>query len=326
VTVGLFSAILSLGVLIFFVHHVAVSIQAHNVVHAVARDLNDSIDRLYPEEIGVGAPPEDAPEEDPPDEACGEECRLGDDFAIIRAAGEGYLQAVEGETLMSVAVQHDLVIEMLCRPGSFVCREMGVARAWPASACDAEVARKLNAALILGADRTPRQDVEFAISELVEVAVRALSPAVNNPFTAMNCIDRLGAGVVRVAGRKMPDARRRDGWNRLRIIARPLLFPQLLRSSFEQIRYYGRTNPDVALHLLAMLAMIASHVRRPRDRDAVREEAEAVLQSSEGGLPDARDRRRARACYEHVLRVLDGEEPTPRGERAGEALPPRTLT
>lgn len=321
VTLGSFSVVVSLGVLIYFMHHTAITIQTHDVVLAVARDIDQAILRMYPERIG-----QTRPANRPEEEAAELREQLGDEFALVRSEREGYVQAVDGDAMLAIACQYDVVLEVLARPGSFVPQHSPLVRGWPAQRCEESLARKINATFLIGANRTPRQDVEYAISEMVEVAVRAVSPAVNNPFTAMACLDRLGASMARLATRNIPSPVRRDAQNNPRLLAEPLTFSQLLRSSFEQIRYYSRACPDVTLHLLEVLALVAGQANRRADRKAIREEAEIILQSSRQGLSEACDCKRVEACYEHVIRVLESDDQWVRLERAGEPLPPRTLT
>lgn len=109
-----------------------------------------------------------------------------------------------------------------------------MAKVWSLDPPDEEAARQISEAFITGHIRTPRQDVKYAVNELVEVAVRALSPGISDPFTAMNCIDRLGAAVGRVAAREMPTQFRCDDQQQLRIIERTVKFGDVLDTAIKQ--------------------------------------------------------------------------------------------
>ncbi len=125
------------------------------------------------------------------------------------------------------------------------------------------------------------QDLEYSIDQLVEVAVRALSPGINDPFTAMTCIDWLGGALIRVAGRELPSGWRYDDEHRLRIIAKSTDSAGIAAAAFDQIGEYGSTSVAVMLRLccglLETLAKVAPHVRREKDYAVLFEHARKVL-------------------------------------------------
>lgn len=311
-------AFFSMVMLIVFIHNIAMLIQAPQVVAAVSADLNASIDRLYPEKIGRPNPhesqngPSSEGQEKTPD------CENG---SVLLATQEGYIQAVDGAGLLRLAQEHDLVIRLHRRPGDFLAVGTRLAHvlALAETPSDDDVAKRLgdqlNDCVIVGVRRTPRQDVECAVSELVEVAVRALSPGINDPFTAINCIDRLGASLGRLAERQEPPSNRYDESGRLRVIAKGASFGDVLDASFNQIRQYARDSVAVTIRLLDTLTAIAEHLQRPEDRQAVLRHAEMVLHVGEA-FPEENDREDVRSCFETLQEFLNrGEEsnaaPTP---------------
>jgi uncharacterized membrane protein len=328
-------AIISFAGLIWFIHDVSQSIQAQNVVTSVAEDLDAAITRLFPEELG--ATPEgtrcQADAARAPDD-------LGEAFRIVLARQEGYVEAVDNAGLLASAVEGDLVLELLARPGDFVVREQPLARAWssdcsapdsgaPRTLCEinSELAERLNAAFITGNRRTPRQDVECAVNELVEVAVRALSPGINDPFTAMTSIDRLGASLARLARRKIPSPCRYDGDGRLRVIAPVVSFPAVLAAAFNQIRQYGRPHPAVTIRLMESLVVIASSVIRDADRAAVRQHAEMIRRGAHEAFSEPSDCADLDRRYQRVVDALAGAAKdtigAARGRSGPAAAPPR---
>jgi uncharacterized membrane protein len=134
----------------------------------------------------------------------------------------------------------------------------------------------LQPAWLLGHDRTTEHDAGFAIQQLVEVALHALSPAINEPFTAMTCIDRLGEGFAALASRAIPDPARVDRDGRLRVVAPARTFAALLREAFGPLRRAAASQPIVAERLLHTLGEVGSRVRRPADATAVGAELEAA--------------------------------------------------
>ena len=266
-------ALASLGVLIYFIHHVSSSIQVSQLIAAVGAEVDAAIGTLFPEEIGSVRPdvtgedeqPQPAPDREP---------------ELVAARGLGYLQAIDLDGLMAVAREKGLLIRLDCRPGDRIVPGWPVARVWPAAHA-ADVADAVNRALIVGTQRTSVQDLEFSIDQLVEIAVRALSPGTNDPFTAMTCIDRLAASLCRFAGRRIPSPVRRDENGQPRLIARPWSFGGALDSAFDQIRQYGRGAPAVMIRLAEALTLIAAHLRRDEDVAAVRRQVEMLGRGAE---------------------------------------------
>ncbi len=303
VTVGLLLALAGVAVLIYFIHHAAASIQAENVIAAVGHDLHDAIDRLYPAELGRGA---NGPRPGP---------ALPADFeataVAVPAGASDYLQAVDADRLLRLAVEHDLVVRVDCRPGQFVIRGNTLARAWPVARCPDDVAAKLRGVFILGPRRTLLQDVEFAVDQLVEIALRALSPGINDPFTALACVDRLGAALVEIAGRPVPSPVRRDEGGRVRVVTSAVTLTGFADAALHQVRQAARTNTAVTLRLLEVLAAVAPRVTDGELRRALLAHAGHVHQQSQDGLEAEVDRSTARERYAVVLAAY-GIEPDPK--------------
>src|SRR5581483_4205710 len=223
VTAALVLLIVDLVVLIYFIHHVATSIQVTDVFRAIAADLGRAIDELAREraqQAVVSATTAD------------ELRRTDPDFAEIPARASGYLQAVGHASLVEIAQSSDAVVALAHRPGHFVVAGRPLAWVWPARAAPA-VARGLERAHAVGPHRTIRQDLQFAVDQLVEIAIRALSPAVNDTFTALTCIDWLGDGLCRITAAGFPDPALRDADGRLRVLDVPLRYDRVLNRSFD---------------------------------------------------------------------------------------------
>lgn len=308
VTVGLLLALASLGVLIYFVHHAATSIQAENVIARVGRELHHAIDRLFPEELGQGPAVPERPEEGVP----GDFDRRSRPIAAPRS---DYLQVIDNDALMRLAVDRDLILRVESRPGKFVLEGSVLVRAWPGARVDEELAAEIRRVFSFGGRRTLAQDVEFAVDQLVEIAVRALSPGVNDPFTAIACVDRLGAMLVLLIRREFPSAYRCDDRGRLRVIADAVTPAGLVDAAFHQIRQSSRANAAVTLHLLETIAAVAAQARDEAFRMALRHHADLVHRGSQGGLPEQWDRAEAERRYRQALEAL-GTPPDP-GPAAG---------
>ena len=271
VSVGLALALASLGVLIYFIHHAALALQADHVIGIVGRELDRSIDHLYPGGMGEEAAPARIHEY--------EGCEAGlraDDAVSVALDVSGYVHAVDVEALMKLATKHDLLVRILCRPGRYVHDGLPVAEIRPATAADDGVRGKVRAALIVGGTRTSHQDIEFAIHQLVEVAARALSPGVNDPFTAITCIDRLTTAILHLMRCDFPSRFRVDGEGRLRVIADRPDFRGLADAAFHQIRQSGANLPAVTIHLLSSLTLLLEQARSEEHRRAIARHVELV--------------------------------------------------
>lgn len=272
----------SLGMLIFFIHHVAFSIQAENMIASVAAEFRESIETLFPEEAGAGTPPS-------PDEQNAEQRFDKEKTATVIAEKGGYIQAIELEALMQAAQANDVVLRLLKRPGEFISAGGVLAEILPAERGSKELGSLVGAAHIIEARRTPRQDAEYCINQLVEIAVRALSPGVNDPFTAIACIHWLGDGIGRAAGREMPARYRLDSGGRLRIVAKAATFGGLADAAFNAIRQYGASNVPVAICLLETFAEIIPHAVREEDVVLLKRHAEMTARDAFSRSPGPRD-------------------------------------
>jgi uncharacterized membrane protein len=303
VTVGVLLAIANLGVLIYFIHHVAMSIRADQVIAAVGHDLDGAVEHLFPEQLGRGLVAQgddvEAPAAPPP--------AAPPDALPVALDQDGYLQVLDVESLLGLTVEHDLVVTLLCRPGDFIVAGEPAALVWPAERLDDEVRGAVAGVFILGRERSAQQDVLFVVNQLVEVAARALSPGVNDPFTAITSLDRLGAVLCRVARRPLPDGRRYDEGGRLRVVAAPVRFDELVDAAFDQIRHYGRDNLVVMGRLLDTLARVGEAAADARRAPLLRQ-ARLAYEGSRDALPTDGDRATLEERYHAALGRLNAAE------------------
>ncbi len=183
-----------------------------------------------------------------------------------------------------------------------------LASLWPGEKSNDHMIACVRRAFYFGDERTPTQDLEYSIDQLVEVAVRPLSPGINDPFTAMTCVDWLGGALIRVAGRELPSGWRYDNERRLRIIVKTTDFAGMAAAAFNQIRQYGSTSVAVMLRLLETLAKVAPHLRRETDRAVLREHARKVRDDGCAQVKNQSDRAEIEerfAIAERALRTGD---------------------
>ena len=304
ILVGLVLALASVGVLIFFIHHIPDSIHISNVIAEIGRQLNEKIETLFPQTLGQ-APPGDADydaEADVPE-------RFFDEARPVLAGGNGYLEYLDSKGLLKIARKHDLVLRVEYRPGNFVSERMTLLYAWPAERVGDEVAGHLRGTFAWGRQRTQVQDALFLVNELVEIAGRALSPGVNDPFTAISCLDWLGSALANLAHCDFPKAHRYDEEGRLRIIARPLTFEDFTGAAFDQLRPYARADRNAALHMMKTIGEVGLSVPEAY-RAGLLEHATKLRRGceGEGGLGQAEDVELVKDRYRAVTRLLRNVE------------------
>ena len=292
-------SMICLGLLIYFIHHVAQAIQAPNVIASVARELERSIRRHVPEARGPSESPSPAERDEP-----GRDLPPGFEASArpVLASTSGYLQFIDYEALMASCTGRDLLVRLEHRPGDFVIAGGPMGLAWPPGRVDEEAERALRNCFVLGVQRTPPEDVEFSISQLVEVAVRAM--ANNDPFTAITCIDRLGSALCLLVGRKMPARRRFDADGRLRVLARTTRFGSIVNTAFDQIRQYGLGSAAVTIRLLEVIALIASRVDNLTDGSALLRQAVMIERGSRRSISEEYDRRDIAERFQDILNHL----------------------
>jgi len=309
VAVALLLGLAGVAVLIYFIHHAATSIQASHVIEMAGAELDEAIRQTFPaldQEEGSRAAlvPADALPDGFEEEA-----------ATVEAGASGYVQEIDTEGLVALAGEREAVVELLHGRGSFVVEGGPLARVAPAAAADEEVGEAIRSALVLAAGRVSSRDVERGVSQLAEVAVRALSPGINDPFTAGQVLDRLGQSLALLGERKLPTpCFHEDGVLRL-VVPIPSV-PDLLHLAFDQIRHYGKGDPRVPVDLLETLTRVAVKARHRGLRRELLRQAERVRSSAAATLGED-DLERVEAAFETARAILTGERGAASPQNAG---------
>lgn len=239
VSLAMLMAIVSFGWLIVFIHDMARSIQVDNVVARVADELT-TIFRYLPERYPKAVTrPNDEPMSGTP----------------IRAGRSGYIQAIDPETLLELANDRDVIVQMRQRPGHFVIPSTVIA--YVVGSADDDLAEEINAAVVLGPQRTATQDSAFSIDLIVEIAARALSPGINDFYTALACIDHLMAAFHTTLENGVPGNGFQDENGRLRLVLVPITIDGLFDNALHPLRRMGCSNVSVTLRLIKRLTMLA---------------------------------------------------------------------
>ena len=282
VAFGVLMAAASVAVLLYFIHHIATSIRVETLLENLAVEGCAAVDHVFPERLGHG----------PSDEAAGQP--LPDDFDTdsrqIAADSDGYVQNIGGDVLMRIAAKNDLILSIAARPGVFVTQGACVITAYPKARVSDKMDEDLRGAVVIGRDRTPYQDLDFAIRRIVELAQRSLSPGINDPTTALYCIDRLGQVLGRLADRDIPSPMRLDQSGQLRVLTEVFNLGDLTCRAFAAIARYGMTDADVVTRLVETLATLETSFPVAA-RIAVSDLREQVLRESGGPTVHAFDRK-----------------------------------
>jgi uncharacterized membrane protein len=292
ITATLALTLVDLGVLVYFIHHVAMSIQLPEVIAGIARDLSEA--------ITVEFAADDGPRRASLASAGTLPTHLEVDGATIAATQSGYLQFVRYSTIVDIATEADAVIQLLYRPGHFVVQGLPLARVWPASA-ELAVARGLERTHVTGAHRTLRQDLAFAIDQLVEIAIRALSPAVNDTFTALTCIDWLSDGLCKITSAWHSRRVYFDASAKVRLITTEPSYERFVDRAFDKIRQAGRGMPAVMIRQLDALTKIMEYTTTPGHREVLLRQAHMILRSSEESVSEPLDRADVERRYEALV-------------------------
>lgn len=238
---------ISIFVLIYFIHHIATNLQADNIIDKVYDTLQENIRHIFSEhrdnESGQG---------------CLEDVRAQIDkhFNAIKAQHSGYVQAINYVSLTQLMANGEQCMELLVSPGDFVTKRMTIIKC-SGQEVAAQQYEQLLACITLGAKRTPIQDPEFAIMQLVEIALRALSPSINDPYSGIACIDKLSATLCNLTHQTFPTGVACDSNGQPRLVFKTATFQGLANTAYDQIRQNSRSNLAVQLRLLEGLIRTA---------------------------------------------------------------------
>ena len=305
-----FAFILALGgvvVLIYFIHHIASSIQASSIIATVAQVTIASIDRLFPEKLGHG-----------PDEDEGQDQVLRSldkrTWYAVPAAVSGYIQSVDNDALLGLARDRKTIVRMEHGVGAFVVQDAALASLALTYPPDQEMIVALNGAYSISSHRTIEQDSAFGIRQIVDMALKALSPGVNDTSTAVMCVDYLTAILARLAVRQFPPSHRYEG-EALRVITMAPTFEGLLAEAFDQIRGNTAGNVAVMARMLGALHTIGSLTTDPRRRQALHEQVQWIAELADRSIEATHDRARIERRLMEVREALEAGSAL----RAGEA-------
>ena len=262
------------GMLVFFIFHISNAISVNNIVDRIRRETELVIDELMPERRRPGHPPE-------PVGVFPTELK-----EIIASRQSGYIRFVDIRRLRALAKEYRVCMRLERRVGHFIPEGVALIRFSQGDRITHERALELLSAIEIGPTRTMQQDVEFGVVQIVDIALRAISPAVNDPTTAISCVDQLSSILIQWIGRVPPHSFYYDPPHILRVAVPWIDLNGLLDLAFEQIRHYAVADAGVSLRLMRALGDIASTVNEPQIRKILIERGRQLLAGCTGKLQE----------------------------------------
>jgi len=298
-TTGVILAMASIGVLIYFINHIAMSIQATRIIATIGRDLTSAIESLYPDRRGGD---EDGHESEDAWSPIGEP-------RSIYSKGSGYIQAIDFAELIESTEKAGIVLRLPHPTGQFIAKGATLGEVFGETrGSEVELDDAVRQSISLGGERAPGRDIEFFIDQLVEIAVRALSPGINDPFTAMEALDQMGASLRQLVGRQLPSPYHRDEQGNVRVVAEAQTFEGALDAAFNAIRQYGAGSVPVMLRLMETIAVLAESAHSSRHKEALLTHARLVERATKERLRESVDIDALETRFESVIEALESHQ------------------
>lgn len=298
-SLGVYLMLGTFATLILLVQHISTMLQAPNIAAAAGAELLSVVEAI--EHVSEG---DEEGKGEQGDLAAAHDgtANLDESTAYLLLVREtGYIQYIDPDTLLTPAREKDLIIRLVQKTGHFVRDGAVVALIWPQERVDAAAVKLMRRAFQIGNARTPAQDIIYAVNQLAEMAVRAMSPAINDPFTAMTCLDHLGNGLVRFVRQGERSGQFYDQDGKLRLVLEPVMVDELLDAAFSILRHASCDNASVLLHILTTIEQISQEAAVPAARAALMRHVQLIAAESTAGALIVEDRQRIQQLCEAIL-------------------------
>ncbi len=292
---GLLLAFVGIGYLIFFIHHISMSIQASSIIAKAAEETIAAVHQLFPKEMG---------DNDDDSDGIPAASLAAQSWTAIGSRKTGYIESIDADALLAWARDHKTVLRMERGIGEFVVEGAAIVSVASAVEPDEQASAELKATYFISRQRTVQQDAGFGIRQIVDIAMKALSPGINDTTTAVMCVDYLGAILTQLAIRGNA-ARHRLDQGELRVIARGASFESLLALAFDQIRQNADGNVAILAQQLEALETIAGQTTNARRRQSLRQQADLIRTAAENTIASAHDGVGIRVVLARLAQLLE---------------------
>lgn len=288
----------SVGNMIYFIHHIPETLNVGNITGQVGRRLREDLNALFPSDLGDEADHE-TPDLSPYDAQSGFD---------VTAKAEGYIQAVNDSALLEIASKTDCVIFIDYRPGDFVTRGDVLLRVWRDESLNDDLVSQFRNGFAMGQERTAHQNVLFLADELVEILARALSPGINDPFTAINCINWFHSAIKAAMRGTPPSAFRYDSKGAFRVMARPISFERFVSVICDQSRLYIAADRNATVKMLTVLTELTAETDDETHRAVLTQQLEHLRETSLYNAKDAPTRLELEQRFGMATRMISDRE------------------
>lgn len=290
-------ALVAVALLMYFIHHIASTLEAGEILGSVAKETLHFADRQFAEELR---------DEEPAESLDSSPRWTAAQWQGIPSSRSGYIQHLDVDGLTQTADRWNAVVRMERAVGEFVAQGTAIASIVGCPVSD-DIVSGVNDQYVIDTYRTVFQDPSFGIRQMVDIAIKALSPGVNDSTTAVTAVDYLAAVLVRIASRQIPPNERLVR-GEVRLIMRQPTFNEMLDEAFSEIRRNASNNPRVLLSILGALELVARAAKSPGRRKAVAGQLDKLFETFEQ-LPGIRtDSDLAKTHCERVRGLLSSSE------------------
>ncbi len=288
--VVLLLAVVSLGAFIYFLNHVGESIKVDSIIDLILSQTRALVHAPYPHEVGEPWP-SDLPD-DPRQPVVQSGSSHDKALHLIRSQQSGYVRLIDVQQLFKAACAADAVAWLHVRVGDYVLPDAPLVTLSPAARVTEKIAKHAAQSIVLGTQQTMEQDALFGIRQISDIALRAISPGINDPSTALNCIDALATLLYHWHYHADVTPNRADAAGTLRLVAPYPDFEQAFNMAFVQIRHYGKSDLAVIIRLLDSMARLAEHIVQGPERALLWRFVAEIADAARANIQSPADRRR----------------------------------
>ena len=270
--VGLALAILSFVMLIYFINHIIKSIQIHNIIENLGQEIKKTLNRQFTNATKNNFPKNISIQH---------EKNTYSHICQISSGKHGYIQAINYDKLRDIANSNKILIEVLKRPGNYIHPTTNVINIYYHQKFNQLLIKQIQALLIIGNQRTNVQDVEYGFDQIAEIAVRALSPGINNPYTAINCIHQIGHLLHHLSSLKIPpNFYLNKTYEKISLIFYQYSYDGIIKISLQQLRQSCENHITPIIELLKMINELACLDLPQEMEKSLRNQAKIIFENA----------------------------------------------